>query len=223
MSGNHTHKWKTKKRKSAKKKHQFYLNKKRIGIYNKYKVRNKRAVKRRELLFLLLVVVCFVWLTQYKTHRVTGNSMLPTLENNDRIIVKKGNRPDRYDLITFDPEISDASSYVKRIVAMPGDQLWTEGNAVYLRPKKAGKWVLNTANPMTAEELPDSTLKVIVSDEVFQKLRNTNKIPDGSYFVLGDNRSASKDSREMGLIQETQIEGIVSFRYFPFTKIGQVK
>ncbi|WP_086312447.1 signal peptidase I [Enterococcus sp. 7F3_DIV0205] len=213
----------TKQRVLTKKKRRNYSKEKREKLLKEQQIKTKRTVKQRDIFFLLILVFCFFFLFQNKTHQVSGSSMFPTLENKDRIIVRKGRIPARYDLITFDPEMPDASSYVKRVIGIPGDQLWADKQAIYLRPQKAGKWTLNTANPIPAEDLPDSTLKVMVSDEVFQELRDIHKIPDGSYFVLGDNRSASKDSRTMGLIKEKQIEGVVTYRYFPLDKIGQVK
>ncbi|MGX7148300.1 signal peptidase I [Enterococcus ureasiticus] len=218
-----THPQATKKGHSTKKKRRYYSKEKKEQLEKMRQRKTKRIIKPQDIFFLLLIGLCFVFLVQNKTHRVAGSSMVPTLENNDRIIVRKGRLPERYELITFDPEISNESSYVKRVIGLPGDQLWTDSKAVYLRPQKAGKWTLNTANPIPSEDLPDSTLKVMVNEEVFQALRDIHKIPEKSYFVLGDNRSASKDSRTMGLISEEQIEGVVTYRYFPLNKIGQVK
>ncbi|EOH92448.1 signal peptidase I [Enterococcus haemoperoxidus ATCC BAA-382] len=223
MSTKSTHPQATKKRISTKKKRRNYSKEKRVKFLKKQCIKTKQTIKIRDIFFLLILSFCFIFLFQHKTHRVSGSSMQPILENSDRIIVKKGQLPERYDVITFDPEIPDESSYVKRVIGIPGDQIWAESNAIYLRPQKAGKWLLNTANQISAEELPDSTLKVIVSKEVFQTLRDMHRIPEGNYVVLGDNRSASKDSRTMGLIKEKQIEGIVTYRYFPLTKIGRVK
>jgi signal peptidase I len=197
--------------------------KKKLAVKQLLPITTAQYKKRiKELLFLVLLILSISVIFSFKTHVVRGNSMYPTLANKDRILVKKSSQPKRYDLITFDPLMSKEKSYVKRVAAVPGDQLWTQGDAVYLRPQKAGKWVLNTAEQLTAEELPDSTLKVIVSPEVFQKLRNLHKIPENCYFVLGDNRSASKDSRTMGLIQAKQIEGIVLWRYYPFDSMGLI-
>ncbi|WP_375178722.1 signal peptidase I [Enterococcus rotai] len=213
----------SKKRRATKKKHRYYSKEKREQLIKEQGFKKKQRIKLRDVFFLLIVGMCFIFLMQNKTHRVSGSSMLPTLENKDRILVKKGSLPERYEVITFDPEVAEDSSYVKRVIGVPGDQLWAEANAVYLRSQKAGKWVLNTANPLQLEELPDSTLKVMVSDEVYRALRDIHKIPEGNYFVLGDNRSASKDSRTMGLIKEGQIEGVVSYRYFPLNKMGRIK
>ncbi|EOH98904.1 signal peptidase I [Enterococcus moraviensis ATCC BAA-383] len=187
----------------------------------------KKAIERRRnwlkeglLLFTFILVILF--LAVFKTHRVSGKSMAPTFENNDRIIVQKNVSPKRYDIVTFDPEIPNDPSYVKRIVGLPGDQIWTESNAVYIRPSTAAPWQQEEVPQFIISMLPDSTLKVIVHEEVALHLAGMTTIPKGSYFVLGDNRAESKDSRALGLIEENQMEGVVVFRYFPFNKIGVV-
>ncbi len=212
---------KPRKGQSTIKKRQHFSNRR---LPKNKKVSERETKKRlniREGLLLFLVALCILGLLQIKTHRVDGRSMLPTLQNNDRIIVKKGQSPNRYDLITFDPEIPEESSYVKRVIGMPGDQLWTDQTGVYLRPKQADVW--NDVNDqLTAFQLPDSTLKLTVSEEVARKLRNISVIPEGSYFVLGDNRNASKDSRHFGLVEAEQIEGTVVCRFYPFDRAGRI-
>lgn len=144
--------------------------------------------------------------------------MLPTLEDKERLLVKRTKEFERYNMITFEPEDRVEESYVKRIIGLPGDELQLEGNHLYLY--SAGRGVLSE-HP-EASQLPDGTVKVIVSPDVVAKLQGVTTIPSGQYFVLGDNRNNSRDSRELGLIKEEQIEGRVVFRYFPFTKMGVV-
>ncbi|GGC78340.1 signal peptidase I [Enterococcus wangshanyuanii] len=205
---------------TIKKRQQFSTRKRQKNKKVSERETKKRLILREGLL-LFFVGLCILGLLQIKTHRVDGRSMLPTLQNNDRIMVRKNRSPNRYDLITFDPEIPEESSYVKRVIGIPGDQLWTDQTSVYLRPKQAGVW--NDVNDqLTALQLPDSTLKLTVSAEVARKLRDISVIPEGSYFVLGDNRDASKDSRHFGLVEAEQIEGTVVYRFFPFSRVGRI-
>lgn len=203
------------------------MRKQRLDL-QKNQIEKKKLVHKKnwikEGLFVLFIAIAVFLLVAFKTHRVSGNSMVPTFKNNDRIIVKKNATPKRYDIVTFDPEIPDDPSYVKRIIGVPGDQIWTEPNAVYLRPSNAVPWQKeqNEAQQFVIGMLPDSTIKVLVHEEVALNLEGFSTIPKGSYFVLGDNRADSKDSRAIGLIEENQIEGVVMFRYFPFNKIGLV-
>lgn len=185
-------------------------------------VQSKKKMSVREGVLLLFIGVCIVVLLQIQSHRVDGQSMLPILKNNDRIIVRKNQSPNRYDMVTFDPEIQGESSYVKRIIGMPGDQLWTDQTGVYLRTKQADAWNQENNQKLSSIQLPDSTLKVTVSEEVARNLRDTQIIPQGSYFVLGDNRAASKDSRYFGLIKSDQIEGVVIYRIYPFNRMGRI-
>lgn len=177
----------------------------------------KEQIKTYFPVVLLLVLVLFFFLA-FKTRQVDGVSMLPTLADKERLLVKKTTTFSRYNLITFEPEDKPGESYVKRIIGLPGDNLRLEGNHLYLYfvggislPEHPG-----------ASQLPDGTIKLIVSRDAVAKLQGVTTIPQGEYFVLGDNRNHSRDSREMGLIKTAQIEGQVVFRYFPLTKMGLV-
>ena len=75
----------------------------------------------------------------------------------------------------------------------------------------------------SATELPDGTIKVSISPEAVVQLSKFNKIPDDFYFVLGDNRSNSSDSREFGLVNQQSIAGVVTFRYKPLSSMGWIR
>lgn len=165
----------------------------------------------------IFVISSGLFFTFFTRHQVSGDSMKPTLVNKDRILVKKHKIPKRYDLVTFDPEIPNEPSYVKRVIGLPGDQIWIGNDQnLYLRPEEAGKWDSKDNEVVEVNQLPDSTLKVTVHEEVARKLDGLKIIPANCYFVLGDNRKASKDSRTFGFIEKSQIEGVVLFRYYPF-------
>ena len=68
----------------------------------------------------------------------------------------------------------------------------------------------------TPTSLPDSTIKITVSEAVAAELTSLSEIPKDRYFVQGDNRLHSSDSRSFGLITSEQIEGVVVSRYYPF-------
>lgn len=204
----------------------------RIGQATSNKKRQRLVKKRRQperkptvteqiksylpLVILLGLTVCFF--LAFKTRQVDGVSMVPTLEDKERLLVRRTTTFSRYNLITFEPADKPGESYVKRIIGLPGDHLHLEGNHLYLSSEDA----LSLPEHPEASQLPDGTIKVLVSPEVVAKLQNLTTIPQGEYFVLGDNRNHSRDSREMGLINAGQIEGRVVFRYFPLTKMGGV-
>lgn len=174
-------------------------------------------------LYVFFVIVALFFLIAFKSHQIDGHSMDPALADKDRIIIKKKSLPVRYDLVTFEPKNKPNTSYVKRVIGMPGDVLWIEGNSLYINQQIESKKTEKIKNDMPAHDLPDSTIKVTVSKEVYDQVKGLKKIPEKKYFVLGDNRKHSSDSRSFGFVAEAQLEGTVIFRYFPFNKIGSIR
>lgn len=152
---------------------------------------------------------------------VDGESMSPTLANKDRVVVRRTKAVKRYEIITFKPPVDSKFQYVKRIIGMPGDLIWVEGNDLFINQQSADLPDVSERTSTTA--LPDGTIKMNVSDTCAQQLKSLDKIPEGYYFVLGDNRNNSSDSRAFGLVNEQAIEGVVSFRYLPLNHIGFIK
>ncbi|MHC5216527.1 signal peptidase I [Enterococcus sp. LJL128] len=194
------------------------------------KKKNRKRPKRPEqqhqsvnlvsnALFLVFVLCCIFFFLRIKTHQVDGQSMSPTLENQDRIFVFKKQLPNRYDLVTFQPGADKKESYVKRVIGMPGDTIWVEGTSLFINQQITEGTVLTDGS---ATEMPDGTLKVNLSESLVSAIQPLSVIPAGHYFVLGDNRNHSKDSRALGFIKEEQLEGVVLYRYYPFTKLGRV-
>ncbi|WP_375270016.1 signal peptidase I [Enterococcus sp. DIV0212c] len=156
-------------------------------------------------------------------HRVDGQSMNPTLANSDRIFVFKDNQPKRYSIITFRPKEKPKESYVKRVIGMPGDAIWMDNNTLYINHQL----ISETEQPLTnsdllGRKLPDGTIKVWLNQGLIKAFAGKQKIPEKKYFVLGDNRNHSSDSRSFGLVDASQIEGVVKWRYYPFNKIGVI-
>ncbi|WP_271491617.1 signal peptidase I [Enterococcus sp. 5H] len=184
--------------------------------------KNHSIIKNSVTIFI--IICCFLFLFRVKPHSVSGQSMAPTFENNDRIFVTKGKAPIRYDIVTFSPKDKPKESYVKRVVGQPGDTIWFEENKLFINHQmKAQSKVPVNDTDKRAIDLPDGTIKIDVSVAVMNQLKELNKIPEDEYFLLGDNRNHSTDSRMMGLIPKKQIEGVVSFRYYPINKVGFVR
>ncbi|MBO0466146.1 signal peptidase I [Enterococcus plantarum] len=163
--------------------------------------------KKRSII-LVLILISILFFVFLRTHQVSGNSMLPTLNDGDKILVWKGRVPKRFTIITLEPMDNPQESYVKRVIGMPGDKLDLKGNSLRI------SYLTNKV-----EEYEE----INVTDGVAMILEGQNEIPMDKYFVLGDNRSHSNDSRSMGLINRTQIEGVVGWRYYPFNRIGHIK
>ena len=137
--------------------------------------------------------------------RVDGESMLNTLQNNEFMITTKFDYlfgdPDRFDVVICNyPNTSDGKYRVKRVIGLPGETIELRGGELYVD----GEHVEQTFN-MTANETNFGPFKV----------------PEGSYFVMGDNRNNSRDSRSpmVGPLERKMIKGHVRIVVFPFTRI----
>ncbi|MEI5994620.1 signal peptidase I [Candidatus Enterococcus mansonii] len=189
----------------------------------KKKKRKENVVEIIKFMFPIVLFAIFVFFFILKTspHMVDGDSMNPTLKNGDRVIVRRTKEPKRYEVITFKPPVKSEFQYVKRVIGMPGDLVWTEDNYLFINPQAES---LPKASELSAaSELPDGTIKINVSADSLAQMSQLKKIPKGHYFVLGDNRNNSSDSRTFGLVDGKAIEGVVSARYAPFNQIGWIK
>lgn len=147
--------------------------------------------------YIAIIVIVLLFRTFIATPvRVDGDSMNPTLKNGEILFLNKMDHSyERFNIIVFN---YGGTKLVKRIIGLPGDSIKYIDNQLYL-------------NGEIFDEPFDHRMTLDFSfDEV---------IPDGSYFVLGDNRTDSLDSRYIGLVNEKDIEGVVSFSIFPPKKI----
>ncbi|MDD2181453.1 MAG: signal peptidase I [Bacilli bacterium] len=136
--------------------------------------------------------------------RVNGNSMKPTLNNNEILLLTKiKNNIKRFDIIVIEVE---GERLVKRVIGLPGEHIKYVNNQLYVNDNLTNELFLET----------DTTSFDIKSMEY-------EIIPDNTYFVMGDNRGYSKDSRSFGPVNIDNIVGKTTFRLYPLTKIGKVK
>lgn len=153
---------------------------------------------------VILIVVVLIRTFIITPIQVDGESMYSTLSDNEILLLKKYDKSyDRFDVIVFD---YNGSKLIKRIIGMPGDNVRYKDNKLYINGKYVEEKFL-TNNQITN----DFKLKEI----------GYNKIPKGYYFVLGDNRTNSTDSRIIGLVSSDDISGITDLAIFPFNKIGK--
>lgn len=138
--------------------------------------------------------------------------MEPTFEHQDRLLVNKRSEIQRFDMIVFDAPDSD-SLYIKRVIGIPGDSIEVKNDVLYVNGEEIKE-------PYIEKNKDASPTDLITGNFTLQELTGETQVPDGKYFVMGDNRLYSKDSREFGFITEDSVIGEASFRYFPFNKIG---
>lgn len=139
---------------------------------------------------------------------VSGSSMVPTFENGQYLIIDeisyRFNDPQRDDVIVFRYPNDTKKFFIKRIIGLPNETVDIKGNTVT---------VTNKSHP-SGLVLDQSFIENTANNDTHFELK------DGEYFVMGDNRSASSDSRYWGAVPKNLLIGKVFLRLLPFNKIG---
>ena len=161
-----------------------------------------------------VIIVGVVYIFLGRPFTVSGASMYPTLHNGDRMILSKIGEINRFDVVVLKAPDENVE-YIKRVIGMPGDTLEMKQGVLYINGKKIEQPFINT------EALQKQT--VFIDDFTLQTLTGETKIPEGKYFVMGDNRGVSKDSRMIGLIDRKAIEGKAVFTIWPMNQFGGQK
>jgi signal peptidase I len=158
----------------------------------------------RDMLFSLAVSF-FIITFLYQPVRVEGTSMMPRLEDQDRLFINKFvyHFADihRGDVVVFRYPRDLQKSYIKRVIAVPGDKLLIEDGRTYIN----GRLLLEPYVPRRFYDTRSLDQTVIQSDE---------------YFVMGDHRSISSDSRDFGAVPRDLIYGKAAFVYWPAGDMG---
>lgn len=163
-----------------------------------------KEILKEYLVYVMIIVFIILLRTFVVTPvRVDGNSMNDNLKDGEILLLKKYDKSyERFDIVIFNYK---NDKLIKRIIGLPGEKVEYKDNKLYID----GKYVEeNMINKKTA----DFNLKEL----------GIEIIPDGYYFVLGDNRTNSTDSRIIGLISEKEILGSTNFAIFPFNKFGRI-
>lgn len=144
----------------------------------------------------------------YQPVRVEGTSMMPRLENHDRLFINKFvyhfEDIDRGDVVVFHYPMDPSKSYIKRVIGLPGDRVQIVHGHVWLN----GKMLRELYVPTRFRD-NDSMAATIV--------------PKDCYFVMGDHRSISSDSRAFGPVERSLIYGKAEFVYWPAKDAGVVR
>lgn len=158
-------------------------------------------------LIISVAVSAFIIIFLYQPVRVEGTSMLPVLEDQDRLFVNKVayrmGEIHQGDVVVFLYPHDHHKSYIKRVIALPGDDLRIDHGHVFVNGKRLDEKYV----PPRFEDsrsLPDTI------------------IPDHEYFVMGDHRSISSDSRDFGPVDRDLIYGKAAFVYWPMEQVGVV-
>ena len=157
------------------------------------------------------IIVGGVYFFLGRPFTVSGASMYPTLHNGDRMVLSKVGDIHRFDVVILKAPDENVE-YIKRVIGMPGDTVEMKSGVLYINGKKVDQPFINT------EALAKQT--VFIDDFTLESLTGESKVPEGKYFVLGDNRGVSKDSRMIGFIDRSAIEGKAVFTIWPLNRIG---
>ena len=159
-------------------------------------------------LLVSIAVSTFIIVFLYQPVRVEGTSMLPMLEDQDRLFINKiayrMGEIQRGDVVVFQYPRDHSKSYIKRVIALPGDKLRIEDGRVFVNGKR----------------LPEPYVPSRFTDD---RSEAEMVLPAQQYFVMGDHRSISSDSREFGPVDRSLIYGKAVFVYWPMEQVGVVR
>ena len=161
----------------------------------------------RDILFAIAIAI-FIVIFVIQPVKVEGTSMQPRLADQDRIFVNRFiyrfKDIDRGDVVVFWYPLDRSKSFIKRVIGTPGDTVEIRMGSVYVNGDRIDE-------PYLKPEFRDfqSRKKVVV--------------PQGNYYVLGDHRNSSNDSRTWGFVDESLIYGKAVFSYWPVSHVGLVE
>ncbi|MFY9675858.1 MAG: signal peptidase I [Terriglobales bacterium] len=165
------------------------------------------AVWARDLL-VSLAISAFIIIFLYQPVKVEGTSMMPGLEDQERIFVNKfvyrWEPIQRGDIVVFRYPRDTSKSYIKRVIGTAGDRIRIENGQVFVN-----------GEALDEEYVPSEYADARSYPEI--------TVPANSYFVLGDHRTMSNDSRDFGPVNERYIYGKAVFGYWPMEKLGRLR
>lgn len=166
----------------------------------------------RDLVFSVLIAIVMIVFI-YQPVKVEGTSMMPTLTNEERIFINKFTYRfglgsiERGDTVVFWYPQDTTKSYIKRVIGIPGDHIRVDGGQVYVNGRAL-------AEDYVPKDFRDYSSWRDGQEQV---------VPEGKYFVLGDHRNQSSDSRMWGWVPRENIYGKAVFVYWPLDKMGRVR
>ena len=159
-------------------------------------------------LVISVVVSAIIIIFLYQPVRVEGTSMLPVLEDQDRLFINKlayrVGEIHRGDVVVFLYPHDHEKSYIKRVIALPGDTLRIDHGQVYVNDARVEE-------PYVPRQFEDDRSQPEMT------------VPQHEYFVMGDHRSVSSDSRDFGPVDRELIYGKAAFVYWPMDQAGVVR
>ncbi|HKC04730.1 MAG TPA: signal peptidase I [Patescibacteria group bacterium] len=165
-----------------------------------------------EVIVFAVGIFFFVYLLIMRPHKIKGMSMSPNYPDGEYLLTEKVTyylrNPERGDIVVFTPPVSDTDEFIKRVVGLPGEKVMVKNGRVYINDK------------LLEEPYIASTMRT--QEGTFLSEGQAFTVPAGLYFVMGDNRPNSSDSRYWGPITKSKMSGRAWIIYYPFNKMGVV-
>lgn len=196
-----------------------------------------------QILLVSLIIFCLVYLGfryLFSKNYITGPSMQPNFSTGDHVISLKLASINRGDVIILKAPDEKNSLYVKRVIGLPGDKIISKDDKLYINGKRYYEKFLQAGSKLrepfnneyggmpytytysfsitSLAQTPD--WQKVYSKKYLLKLQKTNRVPKNKYFVMGDHRTVSKDSRMIGFINKKAIVGRVSLKYWPLDRFS---
>lgn len=180
---------------------------------------NKKKKNIRQVILWILVYVIIITVVVIGVERflfspmqVVGDSMNPTLSDHDLILVNKSayqkENPERFDLVVFTYQYDHDMKYIKRVIGLPGETIEIKNNTIYIDSEELKEYY--GIYEHKKKQLEDYGPYTLAKDE---------------FFVLGDNRQHSVDSRsgDVGPVKAELLVGKATFRFWPLNAFGSLK
>ena len=179
---------------------------------NQFRVPNPKlipviSVWLRDLI-ISLAISAFIIIFLYQPVKVEGTSMMPSLDDQERIFVNKFvyriEAIQRGDIVVFRYPRDPSKSFIKRVIGVAGDHIRIEGGRVFVN-----------GTQLAEDYVPESYEDERSYPEI--------TVPENGFFVLGDHRTMSNDSRDFGPVDQSFIYGKAVFGYWPVDKLGRLR
>ena len=166
-----------------------------------------------ETVVIALAIFVLIYLFLFQPHQVSGSSMYPNFEDGEYLLTDKISyrlrEPKRGDVVIFTAPQDTEHDYIKRIIGMPNESVKVESGKIFIN----GAILNETYLPSHFSTFPGA----------FTAQGQTIFVPADQYFVLGDNRNNSSDSRAWGFVPKKNLVGKISFRYWPVDHLGKIQ
>ncbi|WP_225362950.1 signal peptidase I [Apilactobacillus quenuiae] len=174
------------------------------------------------VLYIIIIAIIYLIIQHFLAFvKVDGNSMYPNLDDKQNVLVFKQSKVKRNSVIVFDAYGEDPTqmskiNFVKRVIGMPGDKISFHNHQLYINDKAVKQNYIDKEQQQQGSEYKLGKNDILknwdiptLSKTKWVYDKNATVVPKGQYFVMGDNRAISNDSRYWGFVKKSKILGVV--------------